>query len=52
MNDPLNPGMSEEEALESGVMIDVTEEDVGFVITPTIPDGTDRENKSGETDMG
>jgi len=35
-NDPLNPGMTEEEALAAG-FIDMTESDEGFVIMPCQP---------------
>jgi len=35
VNDPLNPGMSEEEEDADENTIDATEENLGFVITPS-----------------
>lgn len=35
VNDPLNTGMDEEEAIAEGTMVDTTDEDEGYIITPS-----------------
>ena len=46
LNDPLNDGgISEEEAIAQGILIDITNESEGFVITSTIPEPADRDKK-------
>ena len=47
-NDPLNPGISEEEEDADPNVIDATEEGLGFVIVPTIPQRNDGKDESSK----
>jgi hypothetical protein len=47
-NDPLNPGISEEEEDADPNVIDATDEALGFVIVPTTPNPKDEADKSSK----